>query len=378
MRAFLGKISVVKSIGGDFLKKFIISILLVSIFVLSLFSFTSCQRGGPEVSVFYYTYSDTYISSVRAEMNKLLKDSGFKYHNYDANSTQTTQTEQIDTAIAKGSLALIVNIVDTGSDDAAKTIVEKAKAADIPLIFFNRSVSKNVVESYDKCVFIGTDYEMAGHMQGEMIGKYIADNFDEVDINGDGKISYCLFKGQQGNAEAEARTKYSVLDANSILEGQDRPPLSFYDPKNTDGYLVDQDGNWSNAAANNYMKTILSGYSEKNGNMVELIIANNDEMALGAIAALNEAGYNKEGARVIPVFGIDATEAAKAQIDSGAMTGTVKQDAMGMGAAICTVTKNLTEGKEAFTGIDSNNIIGEWRINIPYSSYIKAEDEKMR
>lgn len=340
------------------------------IICISALAITSCgcaEEG--EVSVFYYTYSDTYISSVRTEMDKIMNANHVSYHNYDANGNQSTQTEQVDTAIAKGSKLLIVNIVDTGSDDAAKTIIAKAKAANIPVIFFNRSVSEDVVKSYDKCFFIGTDYEMAGIMQGELIGNYVKDNYSTLDINGDGVISYVLFKGQQGNAEAEARTRYSVEIANKILTEAGRPTLRFYDAKNTAGYLVDQDGTWSNAAANNYMKTILSAYSEKSGNMVELVVANNDEMALGAIAALNEAGYNKSGGRIIPVFGVDATEAAKAKINAGVMTGTIKQDGEGMATAIGTVLTNLEGAKDAFMGIDKENIVGDWRINIPYAAY---------
>lgn len=349
-------------------------IILVTIIALVIPSVSSCgcsEEG--EVSVFYYTFSDTYISSVRSAMDKMLKANNIKYHNYDANSVQTTQTEQVDTAIAKGSSMLIVNIVDTGSDDAAKTIVAKAKAAGLPLIFFNRSVSKEIVDSYDKCVFVGTDYEMAGHMQGEMIGNYLVENYSALDINGDGRISYCLFKGQQGNAEAEARTKYAVEDANKILKENGKPALVFYDAKNTSGYLVDQDGNWSNAAANNYMKTILSAYSEQNKNMVELVIANSDEMALGAIAALNEAGYNKEGARVIPVFGVDATEAAKAKIESGAMTGTVKQDGEMMASVITKIAMNMTGGLDFFNEVDEKLVVDGWRVNIPYSTYTVKE-----
>ena len=352
-------------------KKTILIFLTICIFIISL---VSCGGGGEDVSVFYYTYSDTYISSVRTAMDKALNKLGVSYHNYDANSNQSTQTEQIDTAITKGTSMLIVNIVDTGSDDAAKTIIDKAKNAGIPIIFFNRSVEKSVIESYDKCVFIGTDYEMAGHMQGELIGKYIAENFAKCDINGDGKISYCLFKGQQGNAEAEARTKFAVEDANKILKEKNLGSIVFYDSANKNGYLVDQDGNWSNAAANNYMKTILSGYSEKNGNMVELIIANNDEMALGAIAALNEAGYNKPDARTIPVFGIDATEAAKAKINSGAMTGTIKQDAEGMADAIASAVKNFRDGKDALYGFDESIVVEGWRVNVPYSAYTGDEE----
>ena len=129
-----------------------ILLLILSLIIIST-SLTSCG-GREEASVFYYTYSDTYISGVRGAMNKKLKEAEIKYHNYDANSNQTTQTEQIDTAIAKGAKVLCVNIVDTGSDDAAKTIIEKAKKKSIPVIFFNRSVSEDVIKSYERCVFV--------------------------------------------------------------------------------------------------------------------------------------------------------------------------------------------------------------------------------
>ena len=103
----------------------------------------------------------------------------------------------VDTAIAKGTSLLVVNLVDSGSDDAAKNIISKAEAAGIPVVFFNRSVSEEAVSGYDKAVFVGTDYEMAGHMQGQMIGEYLVENYDAVDLNGDGVISYVMFKGQE-------------------------------------------------------------------------------------------------------------------------------------------------------------------------------------
>ena len=359
---------------GDFMKKLTVFILILATVFCSV-ALSSCTRGGDEVSVFYYTYSDTYISSVRSAMDTALKRAGLKSHNYDAGSNQTTQTEQIDTAIAKGTTMLIVNIVDTGSDDAARTIVEKAKRANLPLIFFNRSVSREIIDSYDKCIFIGTDYEAAGHMQGELIATHLLSDYERYDINGDGRISYVLFKGQQGNAEAEARTKWAVEDCNRLLTEAGKPALVFYDKNNKNGYIVDQDGNWSNAAANNAMKTVLSAYSEAGGNMVELVIANNDEMALGAIAALAEAGYNKSGGRVIPVFGVDATEAAVSKIKDGFMSGTVKQDGVGMAETIVKVAGNYLGGMQATDGISENMLEGAWRINIPYSLYT-GEDKK--
>lgn len=322
-----------------------------------------------EISVFYYTFSDAYISTVRSSMDKILKDGGYTYNDYDANGNQTTQTEQVQTALAKGSSLLIVNVVDTGSNDAAQNIINLAKAQNVPVIFFNRSVDQSVIESYDKCVFVGTDYEQAGHMQGQMIGEYLVNNYDKLDLNGDGKISYVMFKGQEGNMEAIARTKYGVEDADAVLEKAGKPALEFYDSANKNKYLVDQDGLWSSAAATNYMSTALAQYTESNKNMIELVIANNDEMALGAVSALQTAGYNKKGKTVIPVFGVDATDAAKSAIKSGSMVGTIKQDAQGMASAITTIMSNYLNEKTALEGIDTANVVGTWRVNIPYSAY---------
>lgn len=350
--------------------KKLLAVVLTLAFALGL---TACGgssgSGKGEVSVFYYTYSDTYISSVRSAMDKFLKDAGLKFQNYDANGNQTTQTEQVTTALAKGSKLLVVNVVDTGSNDAAQNIVDQAKAQNVPVIFFNRSVDESVVTSYDKSVFVGTDYEMAGHMQGEMIGKYLVENYNKLDLNGDGKISYVMFKGQEGNMEAIARTQYGVQDANKVLKEAGKPELEFYDASNKNKYLVDQNGQWSSAAATDYMGTILAQYSEANKNMVELVIANNDEMALGAVSALQTASYNKEGTKAIPVFGVDATDAAKSAIKSGAMVGTIKQDADGMAETIIAIAQNYFGDKDALDGLDSDNLVGKWRVNIPYHTY---------
>ena len=348
------------------MKKLLATILAIAF----VFGLTACGGNSDgEISVFYYNFGDTYISSVRSAMDKIFEDAGLKYNNYDGNGNQTTQTEQVTTALAKGSRMLIVNVVDTGSNDAAQNIVNLAKEKDVPVIFFNRSVDESVVSSYDKCVFVGTDYEMAGHMQGEMIGKYLVENYDKVDLNGDGKISYVMFKGQEGNAEAIARTQYGVEDANKVLTEAGKPELVFYDAQNSNKYLVDQTGNWSSSAATDYMNTILSQYSEANKNMVELVIANNDEMALGAISALQGAGYNNGSGKTIPVFGVDATDAAQAKIKEGNMVGSIKQDADGMASAITTICQNFLDGKETFDGIEKDNIVGTWRVNIPYSVY---------
>ncbi len=356
------------------LKKLVVMLLIVAI---SLPIFASCGMGAnADVHVFYYTYSDTYISTVRSSLDKALRDAGVSYQDHDSNNNQTTQTEQVQTAITKGAKLLVVNIVTTGSDDAASGIVSLAKEAGIPLIFFNREVSDAVVKSYDKCAFIGTDATEAGKLQGDMIGDYVVKNYKNVDLNGDGKISYVLFMGEKGNNEAIYRTRYSVENANAKLKAAGKPNLVFYDASNSDKYLLDREGKWSAQAANEYMTTLLSSYSVANKNMVELIICNNDGMAEGAISALNSAGYNKgKDSTNIPVFGVDATSAARELIKAGKMAGTIKQDSEGMAKAICDSVKNGLEGRSIFEGMNDANVDeGVAKLRIPYAVYL-GEDK---
>ena len=266
-----------------------------------------------KVAVFYYTYSDTYISSVRTALDAQLDALDVTYQDFDSNGNQTTQNEAIQTAIADGYNLLIVNMVTSGSSDTAKGIMELA--GDVPVIFFNRAVdedgveaSASVLNAYENIAFVGTDAPEAGHLQGKMVGEYVLEHYDELDLNGDGKISYAMFKGDEANVEAIYRTQYGVEDANAVLTAAGKPELVYFDANNTSGYQVDLNGQWSAAAALDYMNTNLSQYNEGNNNMIELIICNNDNMAEGCISALESAGYNNGTGKTIPVFGVDATD----------------------------------------------------------------------
>ena len=364
--------------------KKMLAILLSAVMVLALLagcgskdndknkdSDTQGDASALNVAVFYYDFSDVYISSVRNSMEEQFNAMGIKPSNYDGAGNQAQQTDQINTAISNGANLLIVNIVETSSPDAAQNAVEAAKTAGIPIIFFNREVSDDVVKSYDKCAFVGTDAPEAGHMQGKLVGEYLLANYDAVDLNGDGSISYVMFKGQEGNAEAEARTQYGVEDANELLTAAGKPELVYYNASATDKYLVDQGGKWSAQAANDYMATILPEYSEANGNMVELIICNNDGMAEGAISALQGAGYNMgDGGKTIPVFGVDATESAKQLINEGKMTGTIKQDADGMASTILNLVSSVKGGGNLMDNTSSFNVdAGVAKIRVPYATY---------
>lgn len=348
-------------------------IVFCLVLMLCLPTLAGCgARESADVHVFYYTYSDTYVSTVRASLDAMLKEAGIRYQDHDSNNSQTTQTEQVQTAITKGAKLLVVNIVTTGSDDAASGIVSLAKKADIPVIFFNREVSDEVVKSYEKCVFVGTNAAEAGQLQGDMIGDYLVKNYDKVDLNGDGKLSYVMFMGEKGNIEALYRTQYAVENADKKLEAAGKSPLVFYDPSNTDKYLLDREGKWSAQAASEYMTTLLASYSTARGNMVEVIICNNDGMAEGAISALSAAGYNDgKGGTTIPVFGVDATSAARELIGAGRMAGTIKQDNEGMAKAILHLAKNGLSGGALLAGVTEYAVDSDVaKVRIPYAIYM--------
>ena len=301
------------------------------------------------VGVFYYTYADTYISSVRTALDAELTALGINFTDYDGNNSQTTQNETINTALQNGCNLLIVNMVTSGSTDVANEII--SMAGDVPVIFFNRAVENDgeegtVLGAHDSICFIGTDAPEAGHLQGKMVGEYVVANYEAVDLNGDGTISYAMFKGDEANVEAIYRTQYGVEDADAVLTAAGKPALEYFDAANSSKYQVDLQGAWSAQAATDYMNTNLSQYNEANDNMIELIICNNDNMAEGCISALEAAGYNTgaEGVTTIPVFGVDATDSAKQLIAAGKMTGTVKQDAEGMAAAIASVASSVGTG----------------------------------
>ena len=326
--------------------------LLAMVMALALvLSLVACGAGGSKetkVSVFWYDEADVYLSTVRAELNKALDTAGIKYDNQYAGKDQAKQLEQIKTAIAGGTNLLVVNVVTSGDPDVAQSIVDAA--GKIPVVFFNRAIGNDgsdvtMLGKNATACFIGTDAPEAGHMQGKMVGDYVLANFDKVDLNKDGKITYAMFKGEEGNAEAIARTQFGVEDADKVLTGAGKAALEYFDGKAAQKWQTDPEGAWSAKAAKDYMETNLVTYNESSKNMIELVICNNDGMAEGVVASLQQAGYNKSGAHVIPVFGVDATDAAKALIKEGAMIGTVKQDNVGMAAAICETVKAIAGGK---------------------------------
>jgi len=302
----------------------------------------------PKVGVLIYKYDDTYISTVRNAIQTAL-DGKAEIIMQDGKGDQATQNDQLDVMIEKGVNVLCVNMVDA---KAAQGVVDKAKEAGIPLIFFNREPDTDVVKSYDKAIFIGTNAADAGKMQGDII-KQLFDKHPEYDINGDGAIQYVMFQGEPDNPEAIARTQYSVQQAEE------------------DGCKMERIGeiqvcNWDTEQAQKAMEATLAANEGK----IELVIANNDGMAIGCIAALSNIGYNVEGGdKFIPVVGVDATDAAKDAIAKGTMSATVLQDGEAMGNAVAAAALNAASGANYLDGTDLAFDDTGVAVRIPYAPY---------
>lgn len=319
------------------MKKFT-AILLMLVMVLSLAACssssntdtTTAAKGDekPMIGVTIYKYDDNFMSFVRRAIENVAADKATLEMN-DSQNSQATQNDQVDTMISKGAKSLAINLVDP---QAASTIVEKAKAADLPVVFFNKEPDASVLASYDKAWYVGTASAEAGVIQGEVIVN-AWNAHPEWDRNGDGVMSYVILKGEPGHPDAEARTKYAVETVvNAGIKVEE---------------LELQTGMWDSAKA----KELMDAWISKHGDAIEMVIANNDGMALGAIQSLNAAGYF-EGDKFMPVVGVDAIPDALEQIKAGKMVGTVLNDAKNQGKATFELAYNVAMGKDPLDGTE--------------------------
>lgn len=192
--------------------------------LLSVMMCFACVSALADTYVSWYTYGDVYLSSVRSEMEADFAKLNLTINGSDANGNQQVQSDFISTALMNNDCeAIVVNLVESGAISTAQTIMNQIQAAGIPTVWFNRPVSTNNEEAANlflnnpASAFVGTNFEDAGVMQGELIGQYLVEHYNDIDLNGDGKISYIMFKGDEANQEAIARTALAVEYANKAL-----------------------------------------------------------------------------------------------------------------------------------------------------------------
>ncbi|RHP49041.1 galactose ABC transporter substrate-binding protein [Clostridium sp. AF32-12BH] len=293
---------------------------------------SGCQTGNtPEkknairIGVSLYRADDTFISNIRAELEKRAKayeqETGIKVtlDIQDAKGNQYTQNKQVERFVSLGCDALCINPVDRTTSSG---IIDPAMAADIPVVFFNRQPVEEDMDRWDKLYYVGADAKESAVLEAEIVAEQYEKDPAFLDKNGDGVISYVLLEGESNHQDSLIRTEWSVQtlkDRNVPIE------------KVTGGIA-----NWERSQASAMMEQWLSSYPDK----IELVISNNDDMALGAIDAMERAGANR-----IRVVGIDGTTPGLDAVKSGKMLGTVSSDKSGYADAIFTIAASAGLGE---------------------------------
>ena len=309
-------------------------LVMSSIFVISCgggASSSNAAADGPTIGVTIYRYDDNFMSFYRRNIESRMSGKANLIIN-DSQNNQAQQNDQVDVMIQKDSKALAINLVDP---QAAQTIIAKAKAKEIPVIFFNKQPSAEAMASYDKTWYVGTTPEESGDMQGKIVVDTWKAN-PTWDRNGDGIIQYVLLKGEPGHPDAEARTSHVTLYiTNNGLKVERLEP--------------EQTAMWDTAKA----KDIVDAWMQKHGNKIEYIFCNNDAMALGALQSVQALGYNLEGgdpAKFIPIVGVDAIPEMINEIKKGTVAGSVLNDPVGQSQALVDLTLNAAAGKDPLDG----------------------------
>ena len=305
--------------------------LLVLALVMAGLAACRPQTGGKpavlRVGLALYTQDDTFISTVVQNMERLArevesrKELKINLSIADGRSNQTTQLEQVDQLLGRGCDVLCVNIVDR---TAAAVIIDKAQEAKVPLIFFNRQPVEEDIQRWDQVYYVGARAEQSGTLQGEIVLDAWNSRREELDRNGDGVLQYVMLEGEPGHQDALLRTEYAVkalTDAGVVVEK-----------------LAGDTANWNRGQAAARMK----GWLAELGEEIEVVLSNNDDMALGAIDACREARLE----RLPLIVGVDATTPALEAVAAGTLAGTVLNDAKGISGAMMELVLALTAGED--------------------------------
>ncbi|SET50012.1 methyl-galactoside transport system substrate-binding protein [Paenibacillus sp. NFR01] len=276
----------------------------------------------PKVGVAIYNFDDTFMNIERKAIDKEAKSIA-KAEIVDSKNSQLLQNEKVDQFIEKKYDSMLINPVDR---TASGMIIDKAITADIPVVFLNRQPLPEDMKKWDKVYYVGAKAEESGTMSGQLLADYWKSH-PEADKNGDGVLQYAMLKGEPGHQDAELRTTYSIQaieDAGIKVEK-----------------LAEDTAMWNREKGKEKMASFL----EVHGDNIEAVLANNDDMALGAIEALKAAGYFKHG-KYMPVVSVDATAPAVKALKEGTMLGTVLNDAVAQGKAAIRLGAVLARGEK--------------------------------
>lgn len=326
-------------------------ITALTLILALLFSCAGCvtnqeSNDAIRIGIAVYKEDDTYISNMTAAFQKSVddyrKETGEKIDVSiaAAQESQATQNDQIDRFISLNYDVLCVNLVDR--TDAGR-VVDKARAANVPVIFFNREPVLEDLKSWDKVYYVGSDARESAELQAGIVLDLWNKDASALDKNGDGILQYIMLEGETRHQDTIIRTEVPIQilkDAGIQLERLDGGQA-----------------NWNRSQAS----ALAEGYFKDHGGAIEMVFCNNDDMALGVADAAERLKLDFHN-----IVGIDGTPAGIAAVDKGKLLGTVVMDYAAHGETMFRMALALAAGKDVSEVAD---IRDDRSVRIPMSVY---------
>ena len=296
--------------------------LVMALLIVALCGVATAEDA-PKIGVAIYQFADNFMTLYRTELARYLtEDCGVPAENItimDGKNDQAEQTNQIDAFIADNVDVMIINLVQSSS---AASVIQKADAAGIPVVFINREPTADDMALSENICYVGADARQSGTFQGQII----AETENKGDWNGNGVVDYVMIMGDPENVDAQYRIEFSIK--------------ALTDAGLTVNKLFEQRGDWDQTKGQELAATALSQY----GNDVDVIFCNNDAMALGAYQAIVDAG--RVVGQDIYLVGVDALDECQAMVADGTMTGTVLNDHIGQSHTAVDVALKAAKGEK--------------------------------
>ena len=244
--------------------------------------------GGDVIGLAISTQNNPFFVSLKQGAEEEAKKLGLKLVVVDANDDSSKQAAGVDDLLQQKVKVLLINPTDS---EAAAASVARSSKAGIPVISIDRSV-----KGADVAAHIASDNVAGGKMAAEFIVQQLASGGDIVEL-----------EGIPGSSAARERGQgfHDIMDAQKAIKIVAKQPADFDRTKGL-----------------NVMENLLSGHGD-----VQAVFAQNDEMALGAVRALQAAGKDK-----VLVVGFDGTDDGVKAVQKGKMAATVAQQSDQIGA----------------------------------------------
>lgn len=327
----------VKRLGCVIVAGIMISALIGSNSIVAAPNLSDTTKMPVKVAVVVYNAVDLYMSEVIKDFKEIQKENEGKveYTFFSSELNEDLQNRIINSLLEQKHYDLLV-VALVNETSTAYEIVNRVKENNIPLIFFHRlpyGKQKEAIRSYEKGIYIGSDPVDGGILQGKLLIDLWNENKRNIDKDGDDVMQYIMLKGLATDFHEIERTRNSIPTANQAgIKTQE---------------LASQFADWDKEQGRIATEKMFLKYGDK----IEVIVSNNDAMAMGSIQTLQSHGYNEgDKEKTITVIGVDGLPEAIDLINKGYMAGTVIQDAKGETEAIYLTGMNLVNGMPPLQG----------------------------